>query len=248
MIDNFAWKVIKWKNIWRKSLYPTANIFLDKENIEDGVYKCSVFVNKKKYKWAWTYMKEKKLFEIFIIDFESDIYWKNIRISLLKKIRDNIKFNNPNDLRNQIKKDIEYVKNTDVKVMTFWTFDIIHPWHRYYLEQAQMYWDNLITIIARDINSNKFKTRKIINNQEQRVKNMKAIWIADTVELWDIKNPYLVIKKHIPDYVCLWYDQNSYTGWLERYLKENNLNNTKIIRLDWLKTQIYNTSKILWFK
>jgi FAD synthetase len=248
MVYSFVWEVIKWKNIWKKTLYPTANVFLDEENIKDWVYKCLVFINKKRYKWAWTYMKNKKIFEIFIIDFKSIIYWKHIKISLIEKIRDNKQFDNNNDLKEQITQDIKYVKNNDTKVITFGTFDIIHPGHRYYLEQAQMYWDILITIISTDINSRKFRKREIINNQEQRIKNMKSIWIANIVELWNINNPYLSIKKHIPDYICLWYDQSSYTDWLEKYLENNKLEKTKIIRLKWLNTNIYNTSKILWLK
>jgi hypothetical protein len=46
MILNFGWEVIRWKNLWEKNLYPTANIFLDIDNIDEWVYKCLVFINK----------------------------------------------------------------------------------------------------------------------------------------------------------------------------------------------------------
>jgi len=42
-------------------------------------------------------------------------------------------------------------------VMTFGTFDIVHPGHIHFLQQAKTYGDRLITIVARDMNVQKFK-------------------------------------------------------------------------------------------
>jgi FAD synthetase len=39
---------------------------------------------------------------------------------------------------------------TKKTVMTFGTFDRLHPGHEYYLSEARKYGDCLITVVARD--------------------------------------------------------------------------------------------------
>jgi FAD synthetase len=42
-------------------------------------------------------------------------------------------------------------------VMTFGTFDMFHPGHRYYLSEARKEGDVLVVIVARDITVEKLK-------------------------------------------------------------------------------------------
>lgn len=48
--------------------------------------------------------------EVHILDFEKNLYGKKIEIEFHSRIRDEIKFENTGELINQIKKDVEYVK------------------------------------------------------------------------------------------------------------------------------------------
>ncbi|MEA3423654.1 MAG: riboflavin kinase, partial [Bacillota bacterium] len=50
-------------------------------------------------------------FETYIIDFNGDLYNKEIVVEFIQRIRDEIKFQKHEDLTNQIKLDIERVNN-----------------------------------------------------------------------------------------------------------------------------------------
>lgn len=235
------WKVIHWNKNWEKYLFKTANIFYDVEKIPDWVYKINVVINNKKYPWVWATVQKKWIFESHLFDYEGDLYNKEIEVYLLKKIRDNKKFDSFPDLKKQIELDIEFAKKNIIKVMTFGTFDIFHPWHKHYLNEAKNYWDELITIIARDKNVEKIKWKLPRNDENARLENVKKQWISDIVELWSLDNPFLVLEKHKPDIICLWYDQR----WFYETMKNNErYNSIEVIRLKAYKPEIYKSSKL----
>lgn len=235
------WKVIHWNKNWEKYLFKTANIFYDVEKIPDWVYKINVVINNKKYSGVWATVQRKWLFESHLFDFEDDLYDKEIEVYLLKKIRDNKKFDSFPDLKKQIEFDIEFAKKDIIKVMTFGTFDIFHPGHKHYLNEAKNYWDTLITIIARDKNVEKIKWKLPRNDENNRLENVKKEWISDIVELWSLDNPFLVLEKYKPDIICLWYDQR----WFYETMKnDDRYNSIEVIRLKAYKPEIYKSSKL----
>ena len=123
-------------------------------------------------------------------------------------------------------------------VMTFWTFDLFHPGHEYYLTQAKKY-GKLITIISRDENVNKLKWRFPVDNEQIRLENVKNSQISDIVELGDSSDYLACIRKHNPEIICLWYDQ---TWFIEELKKDENFKNIEIIRLKSYKPEIYKSS------
>jgi riboflavin kinase/FMN adenylyltransferase len=72
-------------------------------------------------------MVKKKVFEAHIFDFDDDIYGKDIEVILLKKIRDNRKITSLNELTNQIKSDQNQIKSQKLNILTFGSFDYLHP-------------------------------------------------------------------------------------------------------------------------
>ena len=60
--------------------------------------------------WNPTFDNKKITIETYILDVEGNFYNKEIEINFFKKIRDEIKFCNINDLVNQINKDILKVR------------------------------------------------------------------------------------------------------------------------------------------
>lgn len=232
------WIVIEWSKLWRQIGFRTANILCNSEQIQEWTYKINVKFNRKKYSWVWSYLKHKWVFESHIFDIDKDIYWKKIEVYMLKKIRDNKKFDNLDDLKSQIEKDIEITESTKIKVMTFWTFDKFHPGHKSFLKQASFYWDELITLVATDNNVSKIKWKIPKDDEQKRMENVIDSKLSNIVLIWSDTNPLLCLDTYKPDIICLWYDQM----WFINLLKNSEYSNIEIIRLKPYKSKIYKSS------
>ncbi len=97
--------------------FPTANIKLvDELCPKTGVYAVTAEWKKKKYKgvanigYAPTFDDYLFTVEVHIFDFEQDIYGETIRVNFIKRIRDEKKFTNIDELHDQISKDIRDAK------------------------------------------------------------------------------------------------------------------------------------------
>lgn len=103
---------------------PTINQFFTEDFIipQYGVYASYSVIDGKKYPSVTNvgvrptiegFSKERS--ETNIVGFTGDLYDKNISVHLLKKIREEMKFNNLDELRNQIAKDREVSKNISIE-------------------------------------------------------------------------------------------------------------------------------------
>lgn len=114
-------KVIHGDKIGRTIGFPTANIqvnYSKKLIPPQGVYAVWVVVNEKKYQGALsishrpTILKDGELrVEVYIIDFEKDIYGEEVRLIFVDRIREDLKFENLPQLIEQINIDVQQVKN-----------------------------------------------------------------------------------------------------------------------------------------
>ena len=90
--------------------FPTANINLTK-NIPEGIYISKIKLENKIFPAltfigrADTFNSKKKNCETYILDFGKEFYGKWITVNLLKKIRENEKFNSVKELIIEMKKD-----------------------------------------------------------------------------------------------------------------------------------------------
>jgi glycerol-3-phosphate cytidylyltransferase-like family protein len=243
MVKVIKWIVIKWAQIWRTIWFKTANIIYKKNDISDWVYKINLFIDWNIYHWAWCFRKNVEIFESHIFNFNEDIYWKKIEIIILEKIRENKKINNLEELKILIQNDIIIIKQINYNVLTFWSFDLVHEWHKYFLTQSKKYSDKLITILATDKNIEKFKWNKPIFNLKNRIKHISDLNISDIVLWWEENNTLKWIDLYNPQIICLWYDQIWFSNNLKKYIKQNKLNiNIKIIRIKPFKKDIYKSS------
>jgi len=235
------WIVIDWKKLWRQIWFPTANIKLAGFNVDDWTYKINIVIEWKIYSWAWSANNEKWLFESNIFDFNKDIYWDEIEVVIIKKIRDNIKFESIENLKKQINNDVNLIKKEKNYILTFWTFDLVHEWHKHFLNEAKKYWNVLVTILATDKNVEKFKWKKPFYSSEERKEHIKELNISDIISTWDEISPLKWIEMYMPNYICLWYDQVWFSDKLNQYIKEKKLK-IKVIRLKPFKENIYKSS------
>ena len=115
-----------------------------------------------------------------------------------------------------------------MKVTVAGTFDIIHPGHIYFLEEASKYGD-LHVIVARNENVRKIKGKKPIFSEKERklvIENMKLVKKA---YLGDLNDFFKVIEFINPDIIFLGPDQNK--AWVETETQKRGLH-AKIIQLD----------------
>lgn len=94
--------------------FPTANINIyDELCPKTGVYAVIVDIDKRMFQgvanigYSPTFDDHTFTIEIHILDFKEDIYEKNIKVNFVERLRSEIKFNNIDELSNQIQKDIE---------------------------------------------------------------------------------------------------------------------------------------------
>ena len=108
--------VVKGKSIGKSIGFPTANINIAEEYKiipKNGVYLVRCFFEKNKFYGMMnigynpTFGANEKTIEVNIFDFNRDLYNKKIRIEFLKFIRDEIKFDDAEELQNQLIKDRE---------------------------------------------------------------------------------------------------------------------------------------------
>ena len=98
--------------------YPTANITLKNEIITPrmGVYATRVILDGKEYFGATnvgvnpTVNGKELSIETNILDFDEDIYGKIVRIEFLEKIRDERKFDSLDELKKELDKNTEYIR------------------------------------------------------------------------------------------------------------------------------------------
>ena len=116
---SFAGSVVQGAALGRRLGFPTANISLA-EPLKmlplDGVYECRIDVRTQSYKGVMnigckpTLDNKERTIEVFIIDFEGDIYGEAARVSFVARIRDEKKFDSIEELSAQIQRDVEMAK------------------------------------------------------------------------------------------------------------------------------------------
>ena len=113
-------KIVKGNGIGRKINFPTANIEIDEPKKllpKSGVYAVKIILNRKIYLgmlnigYNPTIKNEKKSIEVNIFEFSEDIYNNKISINFIRRIRNEKKFKNLNELKKQLIKDKKKVKS-----------------------------------------------------------------------------------------------------------------------------------------
>ncbi len=108
--------VIKGRGRGRQLGFPTANIAPEQPFFKEGIFIATIIIDTKKYS-ALFFSGPPKTFndyywshEAYILDFDKDLYGKKVEVEIIKKIRDNKKFENVEKLKEAIYQDIQVAK------------------------------------------------------------------------------------------------------------------------------------------
>ena len=94
-------------------------------------------------------------------------------------------------------------------VLVFGTFDGLHPGHKYFLESAKKFGDELKAVVARDVNVRLLKKKSSKFGEESRLKTLKESGLVDQAILGRVSISYEIIKEIKPDVIALGYDQKA---------------------------------------
>lgn len=108
--------VVKGKQRGKELGFPTANIPLAQSINDEGIYISQTEIDGAHFP-SLTFIGSAKTFnetdakaETYILDFDQDLYGKEITVELLTKIRDNQKFNSVEELQKAMRKDLDATK------------------------------------------------------------------------------------------------------------------------------------------
>ncbi|MFH0817825.1 MAG: adenylyltransferase/cytidyltransferase family protein [Candidatus Micrarchaeota archaeon] len=117
-----------------------------------------------------------------------------------------------------------------VLVMAFGCFDILHPGHIAYLEEAKKLGGELIVVVARDHTIRKGKNREPVFYEKSRLHLVGSLKLVDKAILGDKLDYFRLIRKLKPDVIALGYDQKPAVQLLQKKLSEFGLK-TKVVRI-----------------
>ena len=111
-------RVVTGEKLGRKLGFPTANIHY-KNNVipEDGIYAGWVMYNNKKYMAAIStgvrpqFNGKQRFLEAYLLNFNGNLYGKNIKVSLVQKIRNEKVFSDVKKMKLEMKEDCDKALN-----------------------------------------------------------------------------------------------------------------------------------------
>lgn len=109
------------------------------------------------------------------------------------------------------------------------TFDLLHPGHVLYLERSKALGDELVVIVARDVNV-RHKPKPILP-EEQRRRMVQALKVVDRAVLGEEKDIFRTVEQLRPDIITLGYDQHFDEEALRAELLSRGLN-CEVVRIE----------------
>lgn len=115
------------------------------------------------------------------------------------------------------------------RVMASGVFDLIHPGHISYLEQAKSYGDELVVVVACDATV-RTKKHEPITPEAMRARVVGALKPVDKVIVGGDGNIFDTVRFVKPDLIVLGFDQGFDLDVLRSQLEEHGLGNIGVIR------------------
>ena len=109
------------------------------------------------------------------------------------------------------------------------TFDLLHPGHVLYLERSKILGDELVVIVARDVNV-RHKPKPVLP-EEQRRRMVQSLTAVDRAILGEESDIFRTIEQLNPDIITLGFDQHFDIGHLETELSRRGLH-PRIVRIE----------------
>lgn len=123
-------------------------------------------------------------------------------------------------------------------------FDILHPGHIFFLEEAKKLGNELVVVVARDSTARKLKHQPIMN-EDVRLKMVTALKPVDIAILGHEDDIFKTVEEIKPDIIVLGYDQNFDEKYIEEECKKRGLKVTVIRLPKYTESDLNGTRKII---
>jgi FAD synthetase len=131
-----------------------------------------------------------------------------------------------------------------VRVMATGVFDLIHPGHISYLEQAKALGDELIVIVACD-KTVRSKKHEPITPEDMRARVVEALKPVDKAVIGKEGDIFETVRDIDPDIIVLGFDQKFNEEKLKEDLKAHGLDHIRIVRANEYADDLNATRKIV---
>jgi len=129
------------------------------------------------------------------------------------------------------------------RVMASGVFDILHPGHLRYLQEAKEHGDELVVVVATDATVRRRK-HEPITPENMRLELISALKMVDRAVLGSDGDMFGVVERIRPDIIALGYDQNFDEREIEETLRQRGMS-VKVVRLSKHGADLNGTRKII---
>jgi FAD synthetase len=129
------------------------------------------------------------------------------------------------------------------RVMASGVFDILHPGHLRYLQEARDQGDELVVVVATDATVRRRK-HEPITPENMRLELISALKMVDRAFLGSDGDMFGVVERINPDIIALGYDQDFDEREIEKTLLKRGLK-VKVVRMSKHGEDLNGTRKII---
>jgi FAD synthetase len=129
------------------------------------------------------------------------------------------------------------------KVMASGVFDILHPGHLRYLQEARDQGDELVVVVATDATVRRRK-HEPITPENMRLELISALKMVDQAYLGSDGDMFGVVERIHPDIIALGYDQDFDEREIEKTLLKRGLK-VRVVRMSKHGEDLNGTRKII---
>ena len=130
-----------------------------------------------------------------------------------------------------------------VRVMASGVFDILHPGHLHFLEEARKLGDELVVVVATD-NTARSRKHEPMTPQEMRLKMIASLRPVDRAVLGHDGDMFKIVEEIKPDIIALGFDQHHGEEEIRTELEKRGIA-VKIVRLPQLDHDLSGSRKIM---
>jgi FAD synthetase len=130
-----------------------------------------------------------------------------------------------------------------VKVMASGVFDILHPGHLHFLEEAKKLGDELVVVVATD-KTVRARKHEPMTPQDMRLRMIAALRPVDQAVLGHDGDMFRIVEELKPDIIALGFDQHHREDEIKTELEKRGLK-AEIVRLQQLDHDLTGSRKIM---